>query len=960
MDLQPLANLLAQSVEHTRAKAAETELKQNERQPQFSIMLLHIVSSGSFPLQTRLAGAVFFKNFIKRKWTDEEGNYLIPESDVVALKSEIIKLMISLPPVLQVQIGEAVSIMADSDFPDRWENLVPTLVEQLGQDAKTNNGVLTVAHSIFKRWRPLFRSDALFREIKLVLDQFSVPFLQLFDHTDRLIQENQANKQVLVDLFGTLHLIMKIYFDLNCQDIPEFFEDNLDTLMEKVHRYLTYSNPLLVTDDEDETGPIEKVKASICELLELYTQRYEEVFGKLIPKFVETTWTLLTNTGLEQKYDLLVSKALAFLTSVAKVQRLATIFEEPLDQVVRMIILPNASMRTSDEELFEDDPIEFIRRDLEGSDSDTRRRASTDFIRELSDKMESKVTQVMTRYVEEYLAQYAQNKAENWRSKDAAIYMFSAIAAKGSVTNAGVAATNLDVVEFFSKNIAPDLVNDDLHPILKVDAIKYIHTFRNQLTKPQLTETFGMLERHLGSNNYVVYTYSAITIERVLAMRDKTQSGLLFTKADVQPVAQSLLAKLFQLIIGNGQKSPEKLAENEFLMKCIMRILITAQEGIAPFGELLLQQLAAIVGEISKNPSNPKFNHYTFEAIGSVVRFCSQTVSPSKIEAVVMPVFMNVLQEDIQEFAPYVFQIFAQILRATPKDAGLSEGYQQLIRPLMSPALWEARGNIPALVGLLQAILVHGGSSAIVATGNLVPLLGVFQKLIASRVNDGYGLDLLEEVFLGISVEDLQQYLKQIGVLLLQRLQSSKTDRFVARLSRFVYFLSAVENRPGLGPAFAMDLFDNVQDGVFGPVLVQFILPATLKIQSAQDRKIAAVGLTKLLCQEQAFLTGKYSDKFAKGLDTLVSLLETEIPQTLNDDIALNMELDLEDASFGAAFIRLATTTTRNVDPAPSVPNPTLFAVAELKRINTQFNGAVKNMADLDDKTKAFLAKHDI
>lgn len=71
--------------------------------------------------------------------------------------------MISLPNNLQVQIGEAISSIADSDFPDRWPTLLSDLASRLSNDDMvTNKGVLTVAHSIFKRWRPLFRSDELF------------------------------------------------------------------------------------------------------------------------------------------------------------------------------------------------------------------------------------------------------------------------------------------------------------------------------------------------------------------------------------------------------------------------------------------------------------------------------------------------------------------------------------------------------------------------------------------------------------------------------------------------------------------------------------------------------------------------------------------------------------------------------------------------------------------------------
>ena len=48
-------------------------------------------------------------------------------------------------------------------------------------NAVVNNGVLQVAHSIFKRWRPLYRSDELYTEIIHVLTKFGLPFLTLFE-----------------------------------------------------------------------------------------------------------------------------------------------------------------------------------------------------------------------------------------------------------------------------------------------------------------------------------------------------------------------------------------------------------------------------------------------------------------------------------------------------------------------------------------------------------------------------------------------------------------------------------------------------------------------------------------------------------------------------------------------------------------------------------------------------------
>jgi hypothetical protein len=54
----------------------------------------------------------------------------------------------------------------------------------------------------------------------------------------------------------------------------------------------------------------------------------------------------------------------------------------------------------SDEELFVDNAEEYIRRDIEGSDVDTRRRAACDLVRVLSRYFEEKITEIFSSYVQ--------------------------------------------------------------------------------------------------------------------------------------------------------------------------------------------------------------------------------------------------------------------------------------------------------------------------------------------------------------------------------------------------------------------------------------------------------------------------------------------------------------------------------------------------------------------------------
>ena len=831
--------------------------------------------------------------------------------------------MTKLPTALQLQIGEAVTIIADADFPQKWETLIEDLVSNITlTDLKVTNGVLQTAHSIFKRWRAQFRSDALFTEIKFVLTRFCDPFLALFVQVDAIIQQNSTNKQVLELALESMTLLCKLFFDLNSQDIPEFFEDHMTEFMSILHRYLQYENILVDPADESETtGPLQKLKACVCEIVELYTQRYEEIFT-MLPEFVSTTWTLLSRISLEPKNDILASKALSFLTCVVRIQRHAQLFEADnvLDKFVELIILPNMSLRESDMELFEDDPIEFIRRDLEGSDNDTRRRAATEFVRALVQRFEQQVTTIVLRYVTHYLQQFSSNPTQNWLAKDTAMYLISSVAVKGVVTKSGVTSTNLmiDVVDFYNSNVLPDLQAADHHPILKVDAIKFIHTFRNQLTRQQLIGTFPILAQQLSSNNYVVYTYASVTVDALLVVRRDDQ--LLFTKNDIASILPQLLSNLLSLI--ERGSTPEKLAENDFLIRCVMRVLAAAQEKSANEVTMVIEHLNKILREISKNPSNPRFNHYLFECYGSIIRYVGVSSSSAigQIESMIIGPFLSLLQNDITEFIPYVFQLLAQMLELRP-GATLPETYQQLTRPILTPSLWDSRGNVPPLVRLMQAFLQRGPEH-FVSNGLLEPVLGVFQKLISSKANDNYGFDLIETLYRYIPSTALANYNQQIFVLLLTRLNNSRTEKYTLRFCVFTYYLSALEQT---GPNFVIDIMQAIQPGMFSQIMNSLVMPNTQKILMPGDTKTTAIGLTNYL---KSSLVNDPT-LWSAMLTTQLKFLELPAQDSKGDGDLLN--IDLEDG-FQASFSSLRMAGRTSTDPWQSIADPKQYFVDTLKQ----------------------------
>ncbi|KAI9472735.1 importin-alpha export receptor [Coemansia sp. RSA 989] len=939
---------LAQSLQQTLSanaqerKQAEKYLESVEQAAQFVVPLLQLVNNDSTEEHIRFAAALYFKNFVRRRWPQSEDvEDTISQTDRQAVKSELVSLMISVPKKLQLQLGEAVSIIAKNDFPEKWPDLIKTLVSKLSPTGyHINNGILQTAHTVFKDWRSEFRSDKLYSKINYVLNEFTDAYLQVFVTTDKLIDEHANNREALKMLLHSMMLLCQIYYDLNCQDLPPFFEDHMGQFMQTFHKYLVYNNSWAESEDDEVPGDLEEVKASICEIIELYAQRYEEDFPQL-PQFVETVWNMLTTIGPAHKYDTLVSRGMAFLRTVVRNPRQKHLFasSDSLRLICERIIIPNTVLPEADEELFEDDPMQFARRDLEGSDMGSRRAAAADLVRGLLDQFSAETTQVMSVYIQKSLEQYAANPGANWRQKDVAMFMATSVAVMASVNALGATRVNelVNIVDFFTSHVVQHLsqVDSDRDAlILKVDAIKYITTFRSQLPREMLVQSLPLLTNHLGHPNLVVSTYAAVAIERLLVL--KQQGSLLITPADIQPYVEGMLTHIFSVL--DRADSPQKLAENDYLMKAVMRIFLASRTNILPLAPAALAKLARILGEVSKNPSNPKFSHFMFEAIASLARFSCAADSSAigQFESTLFPIFQVILQQDVAEFMPYVFQILAQLLSVHQGSGRLPDAYVSLLPPLLQPTLWSAQGNIPALVRLLQSYLQIGGQQ-LASEGQLQPILGIFQRLIASRANDHHGFNLLLAITHFVPLETFKEYLKPVLTLCLNRLQSSRTAKFTRNFVHYTGSVLCIGGAEQSGVALFMDAMDSIQPNLFATVLHNVLLESVSSVVGRVERKSTIIGYGLLIAspkfqsnQAYAALTGPLLQQLATMLmDTAVKETKSMADRTNVDGsaaavsaVAADEDLDsleIEDTGYQASFARLATLGDIKIDPCPQI-----------------------------------------
>jgi len=855
-------------------KAAEATILTFECQPGFPLLVLQMISNLSVAnasredVGLRQACSVLFKNIIKRRWAvplpaDDAGAVvLVADQDRDTIKTHLVELMCSTPQDVQRQLAEAVSIVSKYDFPAKWQGLLQQLVAKLAtQDLNIAKGVMLTTNSIMKRFRYVFKTNDLMTELVFCLQGLQEPLLAFFQCNWNTILALSAaadgsNKQALESAMETHRLMTRIFFSLNWQDLPEYFEDHIGEWMAEFKKILEYSNPMLVNDDEeDEEGPIEKIQAAVVENVNLYVSKYEEEFLPHLSEFTQCIWGLLMQVGPKSKYDTLATSSIKFLTSVSSKQMNTPLFtDQVLQDIVQRIVVPNLMATQFDEELFEDNAQDYIRKDNEGSDTDTRRRSAMELIRSLLRFFGPKVSELSVGYIGAMLDEYARKR--DWRAKDAALHLMLATAVLNQSSVSGAAAGELNpgipLQELFGTHVLPEIADADVNAngIVKADALKIVCVFRQHLPAPMLLQLLPNIVRHLKSSSVVVQTYAAMCIEKFLLVKDK-DTGTRVKKEHLSALTQDMFTGLFSVL-----ENADGAEENDYVMKCVLRLLVVLGADVSGLAQAVLERLGAVLGRVCRNPINPHFNHYLFESLAVVVRSCCGGVSNEATEAacglfesLLFPPFNFILQQDVQEFTPYVFQILAQLLSCRRVGA-LSEPYRLLFVVLLRPDVWLNKGNVPAL-SLLLRVYIRKGMADIVAMQSLEAVLGVFQKLLASKATEVEAFSLLRELVSSeAGVAALPQYLPQIIDMQLRRMQDQCKDTKTPRFARlFVGFLGLYSKV--WGGAHLMNSLEGAQAGLTSMIITKvwaFNLEQC-KAASKGEMKDMILGGTRLLCE---------------------------------------------------------------------------------------------------------------
>ena len=355
------------------------------------------------------------------------------------------------------------------------------------------------------------------------------------------------------------------------------------------------------------------------------------------------------------------------------------------------------------------------------------------------------------------------------------------------------------------------------------------------------------------------------------------------------------------------------------------------------------------------------FNHYLFESLAVLVKSCGTNPSTEavvgsmdQIEQLLFPPFQAVLSMEVEEFVPYVFQVLAEMLYYRP-GTGLSDAYKGLFAPILSPSLWESKGNVPALTDLLNAYITKSMND-IIAGNQLEAVLGIFQKTLSAKSTEMYAFSILDHIVANNNHAVLSQYIPVIFQLLFRRMMENKSPQYIKLFVHSMSFFAFT-----YGGQLLFEACESIQPDMTTLIITKIVEPHVISISSSTRSKTSriVVGLTKLLCDSAVSQNPATWTVLCRSIVGL--LIQSEAaPNASASDIEqafLDNEEIAETREFDSTYSKLAYASIPDIPNPPETNKPSLFFVSSLsglcQRSPGQYNTIVG--ACLDEQGKAFL-----
>uniref|UniRef100_A0A7N6AJ35 Importin N-terminal domain-containing protein n=1 Tax=Anabas testudineus TaxID=64144 RepID=A0A7N6AJ35_ANATE len=347
MDAESLIEALRGTMDPNLREAAERQLNEGHTQVNFVSALLRVTMSDNLDFPVRQAGVIYLKNMITQHWSDGDGSGTetpvnnIPEEDRQFIRDNIVEAIIHSPERIRVQLTTCIHHMIKQDYPSKWT----TIVDKIRFYLQSENsggwlGILLCLYQLVKNY------------------EYKKP------------EERQP-------LVAAMHIFMPMLKERFIQLLPEHSADSV-LIQKQIFKilYALFQDTMQIDEDERPELPWWKCKKwalhILARLFERYgspgntTKEYTEFAELFLKEYAVAAQQVLLKVLYQYKEKQYVAPRVLQQTLNYINQGIAHALtwkhlKPHIQGIVQDVVFPLMCYTDSDEELWQEDPYEYIR-----------------------------------------------------------------------------------------------------------------------------------------------------------------------------------------------------------------------------------------------------------------------------------------------------------------------------------------------------------------------------------------------------------------------------------------------------------------------------------------------------------------------------------------------------------------------------------------------------------------------
>ncbi|KAM5138812.1 importin-7 [Mantella aurantiaca] len=658
MDVNILIEALRGTMDPALREAAERQLNEAHKSVNFVSTLLQITMSDQLDLPVRQAGVIYLKNMITQYWPDREVTpgevpaHTIPEEDRHCIRENIVEAIIHSPELIRVQLTTCIHHIIKHDYPTRWT----AVVEKIGYYLQSDNsaywlGILLCLYQLVKNYEYKKPEE---RTPLIAAMQHFLPMLR--ERFIRLLPDS-SEQSVLIQkqIFKIFYALVQYTLPLELINQPSLAEW-IEILKTVVDRDVP-AETLQVDEDDRPELPWWKCKKWALHILARLFERYgspgnvskeynefAEVFLKAFAAGVQQVLLKVLYHYKEKQYlaPRVLQQALNYLNQGVSHAVTWKNLKPHIQGIIQDVIFPLMCYTDSDEELWQEDPYEYIRMKFDVFEDFISPTTAAQTLLFTSCSKRKEVLQKTMGFCYQILTEPAADP----RKKDGALHMIGSLAEillKKKIYK--------DQMEFMLQNHVFPLFSSELG-YMRARACWVLHYFcevkfkidQNLQTALELTRRCLIDDREMP-----VKVEAAIALQVLISNQEKAKE---YIAPYIRPVMQALLHIIRE-------------TENDDLTNVIQKMICEYRDEVTPIAVEMTQHLAMTFNQvIQTGPDEEGSDDKAVTAMGilNTIDTLLSVVEDHKeitqqLEGICLQVIGTVLQQHVLEFYEEIFSL---------------------------------------------------------------------------------------------------------------------------------------------------------------------------------------------------------------------------------------------------------------------------------------------------------------